>query len=376
MARVELSDVTKIYDDAQGTETAVDSVSLSVVDGEFLTIVGPSGCGKSTTLRMLAGLEPVTKGSIMIDGREVHHLVPSERNVAMVFQNFALYTKMTARENIGYGLKHSTQLPRAERQTRIEEMAQLLGIQEHLDDKPAELSGGQKQRVALGRALVRQPDVFLLDEPLSNLDAKLRSEMRTELQRIHDQLGVTTIYVTHDQKEAMTMSDRIAVMDDGRLQQVATAESAYDRPSNRFVGTFLGNPAMNTVKVTIERQDGTATLRTVAGNVLTTAPASFVPDTVSQVVAGIRPEDLGLRSDNQGSATVVVTEFQGNDNYVHLNLTDQSFTARLTTEQMFDRNEQVALEIEPADLYLFDTETGDTLKARDRATHTEHTKTK
>lgn len=370
MARVELSDVTKIYDDAQGTETAVDGVSLTVADGEFLTIVGPSGCGKSTTLRMLAGLETVTKGSITIDGREVHHLVPSERDVAMVFQNFALYTKMTARENIGYGLKHSTQLPRDERQDRIEEMAQLLGIQDHLDDQPAELSGGQKQRVALGRALVRQPDVFLLDEPLSNLDAKLRSEMRTELQRIHDQLGVTTIYVTHDQKEAMTMSDRIAIMDDGLLQQVATAESAYDRPSNRFVGTFLGNPAMNTTEIKIDRRDGSATLRTNADEVLTTVPVSTVPDGISRVIVGIRPEDLELQPNEHGSATVAVTEFQGNDNYVHLEVDGQSLTARLTSDQTFDRGEQVALEVEPADLYLFDTETGDTLKARDRASHT------
>ncbi|MEZ3163873.1 ABC transporter ATP-binding protein [Halorubrum sp. RMP-47] len=369
MANVELVDVTKIYDDAQGTETAVDSVSISVADGEFLTIVGPSGCGKSTTLRMLAGLEPVTEGSILIDGREVQHLVPSERNVAMVFQNFALYTKMTARENIGYGLKHSTRLSRPERQERIAEMAELLGIHDHLDDKPAELSGGQKQRVALGRALVREPDVFLLDEPLSNLDAKLRSEMRTELQRIHDQLGVTTIYVTHDQKEAMTMSDRIAVMNDGRLQQIATAESAYDRPANQFVGTFLGNPAMNTATVTIERHDETAKLRTDGGTVLTTVPTQALPSGVSEATVGIRPEDVELRPDPNGSASVAVTEFQGNTNYVHLTLDDQSLTARLTTNQTFDRDERVALEIDAPDLYLFDTATGETLKTRDRATH-------
>jgi len=319
---------------------------------------------------MLAGLETVTTGTISINGREVQHLVPSERNVAMVFQNFALYTKMTARKNIGYGLKHSTKLSRNERRERVEEMAQLLGISDHLDDRPAELSGGQKQRVALGRALVRQPDLFLLDEPLSNLDAKLRSEMRTELQRIHDQIGVTTIYVTHDQKEAMTMSDKIAVMNDGVLQQVATPESAYDRPVNQFVGTFLGNPAMNTFSVRLDRGDESTALKTESGQVLTTIPTASVPDGSGRVVAGIRPEDLALESDYDGKATVAVTEFQGNDNYVHLKFDSRDLTARLTTDHVFDRGESVALNIETDDLYLFDPDSGETLSSRERAVHT------
>lgn len=368
MAQLELNDVTKVYDDAQGTETAVESLSLSVDDGEFLTLVGPSGCGKSTILRMIAGLETVTSGTIGIDNREVQHLVPSERNVAMVFQNFALYTKMTARKNIGYGLKHSSDLSKSERRERIEDIADLLGISELLDDKPGQLSGGQKQRVALGRALVRDPDVFLLDEPLSNLDAKLRSEMRTELQRIHDRLGVTTIYVTHDQKEAMTMADRIAVMDDGRLQQVATPETAYDRPSNQFVGTFLGSPAMNTFEVTLRRENGSVTVATTSSRTITTLSMERIDRDIDRAVAGIRPEDMTLEPGGI-DATVAVAEFQGIDNYVHIEYDDRQITARVPADRTFERGQAIGINVNPDDVYLFDEETGETVTARERAVH-------
>jgi multiple sugar transport system ATP-binding protein len=234
MADVTLNGVTKVYDDAEGTDTAVDNVSLTLQDGELVVLVGPSGCGKSTTLRMIAGLETVTDGTIRVGEREVQELAPSRRSVAMVFQSYALYSKMTALENMEYGLKHSTDLSKADRRERVREFAELLEIEDLLDDTPDELSGGQKQRVALGRAIVREPNVFLLDEPLSNLDAKLRATMRTELQRIQEEIGVTTLYVTHDQKEAMTMADHIAIMHDGELQQIAPPEEAYDHPTNEF----------------------------------------------------------------------------------------------------------------------------------------------
>jgi multiple sugar transport system ATP-binding protein len=370
MSKLELTNVTKVYDDAQGTETAVDSLSLSVADGEFLTLVGPSGCGKSTTLRMIAGLETVTEGTIAIDGREVQDLIPSERDIAMVFQSFALYTTMTARENIEYGLKHSTDLSRAARRERVEEMAELLGIETNLDDTPGELSGGQKQRVALGRALVREPDVFLLDEPLSNLDAKLRSEMRTELQRIHDRLGVTTVYVTHDQKEALTMADRIAVMDDGVLQQAAPPETAYDRPENRFVGTFLGSPSMNLFEVAVTRAEDGRRLVADDGRKLASAPQGLTADPPDRLTAGVRPEDIALRRDNASPYTVSVAEFQGTDNYVHVSRGDGEITARVPVDRTFERGEPVRLDFDAADAYLFDATTGETLVTRSGSSRT------
>lgn len=366
MADLNLDSVTKVYDDAKGTETAVDSLSLTVRDGEFLTLVGPSGCGKSTTLRMIAGLEKVTSGTISIGKRPVQRLAPDRRNVAMVFQNFALYKKMTVRENIGYGLKHTSDLAESERRQSVEEMANMLGISETLDDNPGQLSGGQKQRVALGRALVRDPDVFLLDEPLSNLDAKLRSEMRTELQRIHDQLGVTTIYVTHNQKEAMTMSDRIAVMSDGALQQIGKSEDIYDHPENKFVGTFLGSPAMNIFEVSIRHNnDDSVTLLTDSGQKLSTFPDSNAVTSMDTAMAGIRPEDVILESEGN-DAQVLVTEFQGNINYIHTEYSNQQVTARVSPDQQFNRGEQIGIQVDPTDLYLFDAQSGETITARNR----------
>src|SRR6478735_4362052 len=248
MATIEIDHVTKVF--ANGV-VAVNDVSLSIDDGEFLVLVGPSGCGKSTLLRMVAGLEEVTEGSILIDGRDVTDLAPRHRDIAMVFQSYALYPHMTVRENLGYGLK-VRRAPKQESRERVAEVAQLLGLEELLDRKPAELSGGQRQRVAMGRAIVRQPRAFLMDEPLSNLDAKLRVGMRASLAQLHARLGVTTVYVTHDQTEAMTLGQRVAVLRDGKLVQVAEPQVLYAEPRNLFVASFIGSPAMNLVEASYE----------------------------------------------------------------------------------------------------------------------------
>ena len=367
MATLDLDNLTKVYDDAQGTETAVDSLDLNAEDGEFIVFVGPSGCGKSTTLRMLAGLETVTEGTISIDGREVQSLAPSERAIAMVFQSYALYSKMNARENIEYGLKHSSDLGAREREEKVESIAELLDITELLEKNPDDMSGGQKQRVALGRAIVRDPDVFLLDEPLSNLDAKLRARMRTELQQIQDDLGVTTVYVTHDQTEAMTMADRIAVMNDGKLQQVDPPEVAYDHPVNQFVATFLGSPAMNTFETSVTVTGDSIKFRR-DGTLFATVPEETVDlDGGTGVTLGLRPEDLHLSGDVDSSlfeATVTVTEYQGNDNFVHLSIADQNLTARVPPDVYPDPGDTVGVSVDPADVYLFDPDSERALKTR------------
>ncbi len=365
VATLELNDLSKIYDDAQGRETAVDSLNIDIRDGEFLVLVGPSGCGKSTTLRMLAGLETVTDGTITIGDREVQSLAPSERSIAMVFQSYALYTQMNARQNMAYGLKHSTDLSKQERDAKVDDIAELLDITELLDDKPDEMSGGQKQRVALGRAIVRDPDVFLLDEPLSNLDAKLRARMRTELQQLQKDLGVTAVYVTHDQTEAMTMADRIAVMNDGELQQVAPPEVAYDHPANEFVATFLGSPSMNTFETTT---DVTATELQFRydGTVLASVPreaAELISD--ERVTLGLRPEDVRLSDDPEDgtfAATVTVSEYQGNDNFVHLSVGDRDLMARVPPDTYPNPGETVGVTVSPRDVFLFDSDTGTALK--------------
>ena len=362
MARVDLDGVRKVYDDARGTERAVDDLDLTVEDGEFAVIVGPSGCGKTTTLRTIAGLESVTAGRIRLDGREVQTLAPAERDVAMVFQNYALYPNMTGRENMGYGLKHAEGMPAAKRERTVTETAELLDITDVLEDPPEEMSGGQKQRVALGRAIVREPEVFLLDEPLSNLDAKLRAEMRRELQRIHRTLDITTVYVTHDQKEAMTMADRIAVMRDGRLQQFADPDTAYGRPANRFVGEFLGSPAMNTVGASVSRSVDGATVQ-VGETDLLTLPPGALDGSVSAVTVGFRPEDLSVGGPGEVSidARVTEVEYQGNGNFLFLETGELDLTVRTPVSVRPDPGETVTLRARREDLYLFDGETGESL---------------
>jgi multiple sugar transport system ATP-binding protein len=361
MVRLELENLAKVYDDAQGTERAVDDLTLSIADGEFAVLVGPSGCGKSTTLRMIAGLEAVTDGAIRMDGEAVEEYSPARRDVAMVFQNYALYPKMTGRENMAYGLKHAAGMEKAERDNRVQETAELLDITDVVDKRPGELSGGQKQRVALGRAIVRDPNVFLLDEPLSNLDAKLRAEMRRELQRIHEDLEITTVYVTHDQKEAMTMADRIAVLSGGRLQQVDPPDVAYEQPANRFVGEFLGSPSMNTFEATVE---GGRSL-TYEGERIVQLSGDPLSD-YDTVTVGIRPEDLRIVStEREGMlAEVVDTEYQGGSNFVFLDVVDSRFTVRAPRSVHPTRGDRVRVATEPADVFVFDPETGATLRHR------------
>jgi multiple sugar transport system ATP-binding protein len=293
MAGVTFEDVSKIY--ADGTR-AVSDMDLEIVDGEFMVLVGPSGCGKTTALRMVAGLEDISEGVLRIGERVVNHVAPKDRDIAMVFQSYALYPHLSVYDNIAFGLKLK-KVPKEEIDNRVQEAARILGLEPFLKRKPRALSGGQRQRVAMGRAIVRQPQAFLMDEPLSNLDAKLRVQMRAEIAKIQTDLGVTTIYVTHDQIEAMTMGDRVAVMRKGELQQVAPPQELYDRPVNLFVGGFIGSPAMNMLEATLERTNGTLTA--VAGSHrvhLTDEAISKRPALKSyeggRVILGIRPEDL------------------------------------------------------------------------------------
>jgi multiple sugar transport system ATP-binding protein len=293
MAGITFDNVTKIYGDGF---RAVSDLDLQVADGEFVVLVGPSGCGKTTALRMLAGLEEITDGQIRIGERVVNNLPPGDRDVAMVFQNYALYPHMTVAENIGFALR-MRKVPKADARRRIEETARIIGLVDHLDRKPRQLSGGQRQRVAMGRAIVREPQVFLMDEPLSNLDAKLRVQMRAEISRIQRQLEVTTVYVTHDQIEAMTMGDRVAVLRRGLLQQFDAPQRLYERPANLFVASFIGSPAMNMLEGSLERDGdglvcriGTAALR-LPSDVLNARPA-LAHHVGRPIAVGIRPEAL------------------------------------------------------------------------------------
>jgi multiple sugar transport system ATP-binding protein len=284
MARIEIENVTKTYG---GGVRAVDGVTLRLEEGEFLVLVGPSGCGKSTLLRMLAGLEEITSGSILIGGRVVNDVPPARRDIAMVFQNYALYPHMTVRGNLAFGLE-MRRLPRPEIDRRVREVAETLGLAELLERRPKELSGGQRQRVALGRAIVRQPQAFLFDEPLSNLDAKLRVQMRAELKKLHRTLRTTTVYVTHDQEEAMTLGDRVVVLKDGRIQQSGSPLEVYDRPANRFVAGFVGTPPMNFLSGRVVAENGHAEFE--SAGLRLRLPAAMRAAAGRAMVLGIRPE--------------------------------------------------------------------------------------
>jgi multiple sugar transport system ATP-binding protein len=372
MARLELEDVTKEFQDGDGTIVAVNDLSLDIPDGEFLVLVGPSGCGKSTTLRMVAGLEDITAGEIRLGDRVLNDVETQERNIAMVFQSYALYPHKTVRGNMSFGLEESTDLTRPEIDERVEETAAMMGIGDLLDRKPNELSGGQQQRVALGRAIVRDPDVFLMDEPLSNLDAKLRAEMRTELQHLQDELGVTTVYVTHDQTEAMTMGDRIAVLDGGELQQVGTPLECYDSPNNLFVAGFIGEPSMNFFEV---RRENDALVSGGFEYPLTNGTADQVGGS-NDLVLGIRPEHVRLHADGTGTyrfaADVEVVEPHGDQNVVHLAFAggtgSERFTALTGGTFTFDEGERVVVEFPEEEIHLFDEGSGEAVVDRDITT--------
>jgi multiple sugar transport system ATP-binding protein len=326
MAGVTFEDVSKIYPD--GTKAVAD-MDLEIEDGEFMVLVGPSGCGKSTALRMVAGLEDISEGVLRIGERVVNHVPPRDRDIAMVFQSYALYPHLSVYDNIAFGLKLK-KLPKAEIDRRVKEAARTLGLEDFLKRKPRALSGGQRQRVAMGRAIVREPQAYLMDEPLSNLDAKLRVQMRAEIARLQDDLGVTTIYVTHDQVEAMTMGDRVAVMRKGELQQVAPPQELYDHPVNLFVGGFIGSPAMNMLEARVERTDGRVGV--VVGDqriVLDESAVAGRPGLRAyegrNVIVGIRPEDLedaAIEREESGDRTirgdVILREALGSELMVHV----------------------------------------------------------
>ncbi|MDZ5810319.1 ABC transporter ATP-binding protein [Halorubrum sp. AD140] len=363
MARVTLDTLRKEFD--RGTIVAVDDLDLEIEDGEFVTVVGPSGCGKTTTLRMVAGLEEPTSGTVSFDDEDVTEIHAKERPVAMVFQNYALYPHKTVMENMAFGLKMSTDMTKDERRERVTEMAEMMGIADLLDDKPDELSGGQKQRVALGRAIAREPEVFLFDEPLSNLDAKLRTEMRAEIQKLQKEFGVTAMYVTHDQEEAMTMGDRLAILNDGELQQVGEPTAVYENPVNEFVAGFIGSPSMNFIDVDVETDGTTATVRDDASGLALALSRDYVAghDLESgPYTLGIRPENIGIAEDPTGdetlAATVEVVEPIGSDNYIHLSVNDD-FLARSPPDVKPEPGDEVGISFEEEHLHLFDAETGE-----------------
>jgi multiple sugar transport system ATP-binding protein len=397
MAEITLEKLTKVYGD--GTR-AVSDLDLEIADGEFVVLVGPSGCGKTSALRMIAGLEPITEGRVVIGGEVVNNLPPKDRDIAMIFQNYALYPHMSAFDNMAFGLKLRG-VKKQRRGDRVKGAARTLGLAEVLPKKPRTLSGGQRQRVAMGRAIVREPRAFLMDEPLSNLDAKLRVEMRAEIARLQRELGVTTIYVTHDQVEAMTLGDRVAIMRDGLLQQVARPQELYDRPRNLFVAEFIGSPAMNLIGVDLDRRDGRfvadfagsdAALE-VDERVLDARPA-LKQFEGKRIILGVRPEDIedaglagGAPDGRRLSALVDIREDMGSEVFVHFDVGGKAvrgedvkaavgeeaaevadvkgnvWVARVDRDTKAQEQDRVDLLVDTARLHFFDPETGEAIYA-------------
>ncbi len=357
MSRVALTGVTRRF----GNTVAVDNLTLEIQDHEFLVLLGPSGCGKSTALRMIAGLEDPSEGTIQVGDRVVNDVEPKDRDIAMVFQSYALYPHMTVAKNIEFPLK-SRDVPKEERATAVQDAAKMLGLEELLERKPAELSGGQRQRVALARAIVRRPEVFLMDEPLSNLDAKLRVQTRAELIELQRRLNATVIYVTHDQVEAMTMGHRIAILEGGVLQQVGEPLEVYRKPANLFVARFIGNPPMNTLEGKIATKDGHVELQCGSTGIELPADLARAVETqkIARVVLGVRPEDLEIGTDGLIQAKVTVVESLGHERHLICRLDDgqmvivrQASDAPIPTE-----GETLRLSANPKDLHLFDAESG------------------
>ncbi|MFI6602967.1 ABC transporter ATP-binding protein [Nonomuraea sp. NPDC050536] len=376
MAKVVYEQATRVY---PGTERpAVDALDLDIHDGEFLVLVGPSGCGKSTSLRMLAGLERVDAGTISIGGRDVTNLAPRDRDIAMVFQNYALYPHMSVADNMGFALR-VIKAPKDERDRRVREAARLLDLEEYLDRKPKELSGGQRQRVAMGRAIVREPKVFLMDEPLSNLDAKLRVQTRTQVAALQRRLGVTTVYVTHDQVEAMTMGDRVAVLKDGLLQQVDTPLRLYQHPENVFVAGFIGSPAMNLAEYRVDGED--AVLGDMRIQLARETLHALKQEGSDRLILGFRPEGVDVVGEGDSNeptfpVTVTVVEELGSDAFLYGQyadtddpaLLDQTVIARVDPNAPPAKGERVRLRIRPGKERLFSAITGQRLPAGENET--------
>lgn len=358
MATVTFTKATRIYPGS--TVPAVNELDLHVNDGEFLVFVGPSGCGKTTSLRMLAGLEDIDNGSIWIGDRDITYVAPKDRDIAMVFQNYALYPHMTVAENMGFALKIAG-VKKSEIDSRVKEAAQILDLQPYLARKPKALSGGQRQRVAMGRAIVRNPQVFLMDEPLSNLDAKLRVQTRTQIASLQRRLGVTTVYVTHDQTEAMTMGDRVVVMKDGFLQQADTPQNLYKNPANAFVAGFIGSPAMNLVDLPLTAEGAVLGGYTIAlpREILAAAAA----EGAKTATIGVRPEDLGF-AEHGFDLDLSLVEMLGSDSYIYGDVADASgkahqVTIRVDAQQTPQRGERVRLAPRTGSVFAFSSATGE-----------------
>ena len=362
MSGVELAGVSKSF--GRGGH-AVKNVTLSVAEGEFLVLVGPSGCGKSTLLRMVAGLEEVTSGDIRIAGRRVNDVPPRDRDVAMVFQNYALYPHMSVFENLAFGLK-LRKVPHADLERRVQRAAGALGIERYLERRPRELSGGERQRVALGRAMVREPKVFLFDEPLSNLDARLRVEMRAEIRRLHRRVGATMIYVTHDQVEAMTMGDRIAVLNAGELQQIADPRTLYARPANTFVAGFIGTPPVNLFAAKVAADGASVELSGAAWSVGEEQRRALAGRPGASVTVGVRPEDLSAAADGAGGvpAKVELVEPLGSETLVHWTSGAGTHVSRVTSGAVPEVGASARLAARPEAVLLFDPASGASLLGR------------
>ena len=365
MATLELRNVNKTY--GPGLPDTLKNIELSIDSGEFLILVGPSGCGKSTLMNCIAGLEHITGGEILVDGADISPLSPKDRDIAMVFQSYALYPTMTVRENIAFGLK-IRKMPAAEIEQEVARVAKLLQIEHLLGRKPGQLSGGQQQRVAMGRALARRPKIYLFDEPLSNLDAKLRVEMRTEIKLMHQRLRTTTVYVTHDQIEAMTLGDKVAVMKDGIIQQFGTPRDIYNDPANLFVASFIGSPPMNFIPARLQQQDGRWVALMDSGQARCVLPLAVQAQGLDQreVILGIRPEQVGLASAGGATQPTLLAEVQvieptGPDTLAFVTVNQSKVCIRLSPDAAPDVGHTLNLQFDPDKVLLFDAQSGERL---------------